>query len=150
MDWLIEKLDDLWYYHKPWVIGTVGTVLAILLIFAGWWLSVERLPGYNTAPVLNLGYIEPGGAKATYATGVVVSTEISIKGPKMTIASDLTQEQLTFFVPDKAPIWLGLIIGDKNITGREQVPFAEIKKGQRVAIFIGQLNEARRVNILKR
>jgi hypothetical protein len=150
MDWLIEKLDDLWYYHPGWVIAALGVLAAALLIAGVWWFGIERLPGYNTDPALTTSYIEPGGATSTYATGIVVSTELSIKGPKMTIASDVTQQQITFFVPETAPVWLGLIIGDKTITGRERVTFADIKKGQRVAIYIGPVNQARRVNILKR
>ncbi len=146
MDWL----GDLWYYHKGYVLA-VGAAIAVLLLAAGiWWFGIERLPGYNIEPVLKNEYIEPGGEISRYATGFVISNEQSILGPKISVRSDVTQQSLTFFLPETAPVWLGLVIGNKTITGQERLTFTDIKAGQRVAVFIGPVNKARRVNILKR
>lgn len=146
MDWLA----DLWYYRKPYVLAAAGAALALLLGVGIWWFSIERLPGYNVSPVLKNEFVEPGGAVSRYVTGTVISTEISILGPKLSVRSDATQQLVTFYLPENAPVWLGMITGDKAITGNEKLTFADIKVGQRIAVFIGPVNKARRVNILKR
>ncbi len=146
MDWL----GDLWYYHKGYVLAAGGVVLVLLVAAGIWWFGTERLPGYNIEPVLKNEYIEPGGAISRYATGIVISNEQSIMGPKISIQSDVTRQTITFFLPETAPVWLGLVIGNKAITGNERLTFADIKTGQRVAVFVGPVNKARRVNILKR
>ncbi len=127
--------------------GLAGAVIAGLLI---WFLSQERLPGYNTGPTLRLSYVEPGGETSEYITGEITMLEISIKGPKMTVKMDVNQSDRTFYVPSDAPVWLGLTIGAKDINGRERIAFTDLKKGWRVAAFIGPVNKARRINVLKR
>ncbi len=127
-----------------------GLAAAVLLGLAVWFLNQERLPGYNIDPTLKLSYIEPGGQTSEYITGLITMTEISIKGPKMTVEMDVNRSDRTFFVPSDAPVWLGLRIGDKDISGLEKIAFTDLKKGWRVAAFIGPQNKARRVNVLKR
>ncbi|MFA5867590.1 MAG: hypothetical protein WC891_06500 [Actinomycetota bacterium] len=127
--------------------GLAGAVILGLFV---WFVNQERLPGYNTDPTLKLSYVEPGGETSEYITGLITMLEISIKGPKMTVKMDVNQSDRTFYVPSDAPVWLGLTIGAKDITGRERIAFTDLKKGWRVAAFIGPQNKARRLNVLKR
>lgn len=128
-----------------------AAIIAVAFIAAAaWWLSVERLPGYNTEPTEKSSFVEPGGKVSEYFTGTVVKSELSIIGPKLTVKIDTTKSDRTFFLPANAPIWFGMIFGDKEITGETKATFADIKAGQRVAVFIGPTNKARRINILKR
>jgi hypothetical protein len=128
--------------------GAISGILILVLLI--WFISLERLPGYNIEPTLKGSYIEPGGVNSEYFTGFVKQTEISIKGPKMTVTMDINNSDRTFFVPYNAPVWLGLIIGDDSVTGNEKIKFTDLKKGWRVAVFIGPANNARRVNVIKR
>jgi hypothetical protein len=133
------------------VIYIPAIIIALALIIAGvWWLSIERLPGYNTEPIHKMSFVEPGGLESEYFTGTVSVFDISILGPKMSVVTDVDKSNRTFFLPTYAPVWLGLVFGDKGITGQEKVTYNDIKVGQRVAVFIGPVNRARRVNILKR
>ena len=123
---------------------------AVLLGFLIWFFNQERLPGYNTDPALKQSYVEPNGQTSEYFTGIITMTEISIKGPKMTVKMDVNNSDRTFFVPYDAPVWLGLTVGDKGITGTENIAFTDLKKGWRVAAYIGPQNKAKRLNVLKR
>jgi hypothetical protein len=127
--------------------AAVGVVFVSLMI---WFLTAERLPGYNTDPVFKQSYVEPDGKTSEYLTGIITMMEMSIIGPKMTVKMDVNNGDRTFYVPATAPIWLGLVIGNKDITGREKIAFKDLKKGWRVAAFINTQNRAIRINVLKR
>jgi hypothetical protein len=135
-------------YKIIYIAVAVVGVLVLGILF--WYIFQERLPGYNTDPTLKISYVEPGGQTSEYITGLITMTEISIKGPKMTVKMDANNSDRTFFVPYDAPVWLGLIVGSKDITGQEKIVFTDLKKGWRVAAFIGPQNKAKRINVLKR
>lgn len=142
-------MDRLKINHK--FIYAAGAVAVFILIgTAVWYFSQERLPGYNIEPVLKQNYIEPNGQISEYFTGTVVKKEISVIGPKLTVIEDANKMGRTFVVAPNARVWLGLIIGDKDITGSEMVTIYQVKTGQRIAVFIGKQNTAGRINILKR
>lgn len=149
------KLNDLKNFKMPainrkylYAAGAIAGV--IVLVFLVWFARLERLSGYNLQPTLKGSYVEPGGATSEYFTGIIKSTEISIKGPKMTVTMDINNSDRTFFVPYNAPVWLGLILGDKSITGDQKIAFTDLQKGWRVAVFVGPANDARRINVLNR
>jgi hypothetical protein len=127
--------------------AAAGVILVALLT---WYLTSERLPGYNTDPVFKQSYVEPDGKTSEYLTGIITMTEMSIIGPKMTVKMDVNNSDRTFYVPVRAPIWLGLVIGNKDITGREKIAFKDLKKGWRVAVFIDPRNRATRINVIER
>jgi len=134
--------------HLIW--GAAGLAVIVLASLGIWWFGTERLPGYDMDSVYRLNYVEPGGDVAEYFNGVIKMKEYSIRGPKMTVTADLSNSDRTFFVSKNAEIWLGLDIGDSDITGKEKTDFEHLKKGQRVAVFIGDKNEATHIHILKR
>jgi hypothetical protein len=138
------SLDKKYLYIAAALAGVVliGAVI--------WYFSQERLPGYNIDPVLKQSYVEPNGKTSEYVTGIITKTENSILGPKMTVKMDINNSRRTFYVAYDAPVWLGLIFGKKEITGVEKITFAELKKGWRVAAFIGTQNKAKRINVLRR
>ena len=130
----------------------LGAAIAVLVIvgLAVWWFSQERLPGYNTEPTNKKSYVEPSGRTTEYFTGNIKKVELSIIGWKMTVTLDENNSERTFLIPADTPIWLGLVIGSRTISGRERAKLPDLKAGQRVAIFIGKDDKATRVNILKR
>ncbi|MFH1737187.1 MAG: hypothetical protein ABH838_04785 [Actinomycetota bacterium] len=130
----------------------LGAVIAALVIIglAVWWFSLERLPGYNMEPTYKKSYVEPGGRPSEYFTGYIKKVELSIIGWKMTVTLDENNSERTFLIPGDTPIWLGLVIGSRTISGRERAKLSDLKAGQRVAVFIGKDYKATRVNILKR
>lgn len=136
--------------NRKYLYAAGAIIGVIVLAFLFWFIRLERLSGYNIEPTLKGSFVEPGGATSEYFTGIIKGTEISIKGPKMTVTMDINNSDRTFFVPYNAPVWLGMIIGDKGITGDQKIAFTDLKKGWRVAVFIGPANDARRVNVLNR
>lgn len=137
-------IDNKYLYIAAWLAG------AVLLGFLIWFISQERLPGYNTDPALKLSFVEPKGQTSEYFTGHITEMETSIIGRKVTVEMDVNNNARTFIVPSNAPIWLGMIIADKEISGRQRIAFQELEKGWRVAAFIGVRNRAIRINILSR
>lgn len=136
--------------ERKYVYILLAIAGAFILVVLVWFIRQERLPGYNTEPTFKPSYIEPGGQTSEFFTGIVEKTELSIRGPKMTVRMDLNNSDRTFFVAKNAIIWLGMEIGEDSITGDEEVLFKDLKVGWRVAVFIGKANEARRINVLKR
>lgn len=130
----------------------LGAVIAALIIvgLAVWWFSLERLPGYNMEPTNKKSYVEPGGRTSEYFTGHIKKVELSIIGWKMTVTLDENNSERTFLIPADSPIWLGLVISNRTISGRERAKLSDLKAGQRVAVFIGKDNKATRINILQR
>lgn len=137
-------IDNKYLYIAAWLAG------AVLLGFLIWFISQERLPGYNTDPALKLSFVEPKGQTSEYFTGHITEMETSIIGRKVTVEMDVNNNARTFIVPSNAPIWLGMIIADKEISGRQRIAFQELEKGWRVAAFIGVRNRAIRINVLNR
>lgn len=133
-----------WFRLSAIVVVLVITGLAV------WWFNLERLSGYNTEPAYERSYVEPGGRISEYFTGYIKKVELSIIGWKMTVTLDENNSERTFLIPGDTPIWLGLVIGSRTISGRERAKLSDLKAGQRVAVFIGKDNKATRINILKR
>lgn len=133
------------------IVAVVGIVI-VLLIGLAWWLSQERLSGYNTEVADVKVYREPTGIYAEYFTGEIVKTEFSVIGPKITVKKEANGQNKTFYLSNDAVIWLGLIIEDKGIKGDSSVGFDDLKKGQRVAVFIrkGAGNKSDHIHILDR
>lgn len=130
----------------------LGQVVAVVVIIglAVWWFSLGRLPGYNTEPTYKKSYVEPSGRTSEYFTGYIKKVELSIIGWKMTVTLDENNSERTLLIPANAPIWLGMVIGSRTISGQVRAKLPDLKAGQRVAVFIGKENKATRVNILKR
>ena len=132
------------------ILGVSGALAIVLIAGLAWWVSIERLPGYNTEPDHRMEYVEPDGSVSEYLTGTVTNVYMSPLGPKITMRLDLDNSQRVFYLNAGTPVWVGLTIGDKTITGKETADAADITKGQRIAVFIGKSNTAKRLHILVR
>ncbi len=135
---------------KRLAIVIAVVILIALVIGLAWWFSRERLPGYNTEVVDEKVYREPTGIYAEYFTGEIVKTEFSVIGPKITVKRESDGQSRTFYLSNDAVIWLGLVIEDNGIKGEEKAGFGDLKKGQRVAVFIGKGNKSDHIHILVR
>lgn len=127
-------------------------LLALVVVVAAGLLVVRQfsgLPGARMAPVDDKSYVEPNGRTGEFFTGALTNVDMSIRGPKLTVRKDASGQLRTFFLGD-AKLWLGLIEGEKDITGVEQVDASRLKVGQRLACFLGKANRATHVHILTR
>jgi len=134
---------------KIWVLMIAG-ILFVALIGLIVWIGQERLSGYNTEVTDEHIYREPTGIYTEYFTGTIVKTEWSLIGPKITVKKESSGQDRTFYLSRDALIWLGLIIDDQGIKGDEKIAFKDLKKGQRVAVFVGKGNTANHIHILVR
>jgi hypothetical protein len=135
---------------KQLIWGAVAVIAVIVAGAAIWWFNQERLPGYNIEPIYRNEYLEPDGSVSQYFTGTVARNEFSILGPKVDVTSDYDGQTRTFYIKNETKIFVGIIFGEKSITGAERTTFDEVKPGYRVAVFVSKPNKAKRIHILRR